>query len=182
MNIKIYKFSYGNNLNKALSILGFIIYNFIVGIFILFFIGLLISQINYKLEYLINANIMSIIKSFEIYASIIFLVSFIFQALLPQKVIIGNEMIKIKRHCLFFSPLMIFRGLNDTILINKITDIYRPISKDKFFQPIPVNVIDWDNMVIIKIDNSTETEYYVPVENSEEFIEQIKLLMEKSKK
>ena len=76
---------------------------------------------------------------------------------------------------------MIFRGLNDTILINKIADIYRPISKDKFFQPIPVNVIDWDNMIIIKINNSTETEYYVPVENSEEFIKQVKLLMEESK-
>lgn len=181
MNSKIYKFSYGNNLKKALSVLGFIIYNFIVGIFILFFIGLLISQINYKLECFINTNTMSIIKSFEIYASIIFLVLFVFQALLPQKVIIDNEMIKIKRHCLFFSPLMIFRGLNDTILINKIADIYRPISKDKFFQPIPVNAIDWDNMIIIKINNSTETEYYVPVENSEEFIKQVKLLMEESK-
>lgn len=77
---------------------------------------------------------------------------------------------------------MISRGFNDTILISEIKDVYRPSSKDKYLQPIPVNVIDWNNMIIIKLNNSLETIYYIPVENSDDFIEELNKRIKLSKK
>lgn len=71
---------------------------------------------------------------------------------------------------------MILRGFNDTILINQIDEIYRPKTKKKYLKPIPVGVIDWDNMVIIKINNSLGTEYYMPVKNSDDFIKEVNKL------
>lgn len=173
MEKKIYKFSYGNRFKKFISILVSFIYDFMISCALLFFVSLIISKINYELKFIINDNIMNIVTSMEIYAGFIFLCFFIIQAFLPQKVIINKQTIKVKRHCLFFSPLMIFRGFNDTILISQIKEIYRPTSKEKFFEPIPVNVIDWNNMVIIKINNSLETLYYMPIENSNDFIAEV---------
>ena len=76
--------------------------------------------------------------------------------LVPQIVIL-RKIVKVYRHCLFLNPFMIFRGFNDTILISQIKDVYRPKNKDKFLKPIPVNVIDWNNMLIIEINNSLNT-------------------------
>lgn len=42
------------------------------------------------------------------------------------------------------------------------------------FKPIPVGVVDWNNMVYIE---THVCRYYVPVENSDEFIKQIQSLM-----
>ena len=48
--------------------------------------------------------------------------------------------------------------------------------KEKYLKPIPVGVIDWDNMVIIKINNSLGTKYYMPVKNSDDFIKEVNKL------
>lgn len=173
MGEKIYKFSYGNRLKKFISMFIFSIYDFMIGCILLFIISLIVSKINYKLKFIISDNVMAIIKAIGIFVGIVLLCLFVIQAFLPQKVTVNDKMIKISRHCLFFSPLMISRGFNDTILISQIKEIYRPKNKDVFMEPIPVNVVDWDNMVIVKINNSMETLYYMPVENSDDFIAEV---------
>ncbi len=179
MDKKVYKFSYGNKFKKILSKFIMFIYNLYISVFILIAYAFIVSTINYELKYLLNDNSINVIKSVEIYAGTVWLFFFMIQAFLPQKVIIYDEKIKINRNCLFFNPLMIFRGFNDTIFINQIKEIYRPINKDKYLEPIPVNMIDWDNMVLIKKNNSLETIYYMPVEHSEKFIEEVSKRMEK---
>lgn len=171
MRIKVYKFSYGGSFKKFISKTISLIYNAFVGAFILFMLAIIVSQVNYLLSNIINDDIINLCKRIEVYLGAAFFLAFIIQSFFPQKVEISNGMIKIYRHCLFLSIFMISRGFNDTILFSQIEDIYRPENKDKFFEPIPVNVIDWDNMVIIK---TKLRHYYMPVENSDDFIEQIK--------
>lgn len=101
---------------------------------------------------------------------------FIIPSFFKQKIELTDKIVKVYRHCLFFYPFMILRGFNDTILINQIDEIYRPTTKEKYLKPIPVGVIDWDNMVIIKINNSLGTEYYMPVKNSDDFIKEVNKL------
>lgn len=167
MNIKTYKFSYGSTLKKIISKTVWFLHNAFIGVFILIIFAYIISEMNYLLKDLISDNVMDICKRIEVYFAIVIYVAFLILAFLPQKVEVSNDMIKIYRHCLFFSFFMISRGFNDTILFSQIEEVYRPVNKDKFFEPIPVNVIDWDNMVIIKTKSKY---YYVPVENSEDFI------------
>lgn len=173
MNEKIYKFSYGNKVKEFISISVFALYNLMWGCILLLVLWMLLSKINYDLKAFINDDVLTVVKMIEVYASAVSLFVFVIQAFLPQSVKVDKQIIRINRHCLFIDVFFIFRGFNDTILINQIKQIYRPIDRDKFHQPIPVNAIDWNNMVIIELDNSTETRYYVPVENSEEFIKDI---------
>lgn len=173
MIIKTFHFSYGSNFKKAISKIVSFIYNTMVCMFILFIYSLIIATINYKLKYQINDINLNIIKIFEICLGVAISIYILIPSFLPQKVVISEKIIKVYRHCLFLNPFMIFRGFNDTILISQIKDVYRPKNKDKFLKPIPVNVIDWNNMLIIEIDNSLNTEYYIPVENSNEFIDEV---------
>lgn len=170
MNKKTYKFSYGGTLKKIISKTISLIYNIFIGIIILLIFAFIVSEINYLLKDLIDENIMNICKKIDVYLGI-FIFGFItIPSFFPQKVKVSNGMIKIYRHCLFLSFFMISRGFNDTILFSQIKEVCRPVNKDKFFEPIPVNVIDWDNMVIIKTKSKS---YYVPIENSDGFIEEI---------
>ena len=173
MDKKTYKFSYGNNLKKYLSKFCFLFYNLIISAFLLVIIGIIVAKINYELKAILPDGIISVIKAVELYAAIPFVCFFIVLSFLPQKVVISNGKIKVYRHCLFLNIIMIFRGFNDNIPISKIKEVFRPENKNKFLQPIPVNFIDWDNMVIIKLNNALETRYYIPVENSEDFIEEV---------
>lgn len=173
MDKKTYKFSYGNNFKKYSSKFIFFIYNLIISNLLLMIIGTILSRINYELKAILPEEIISIIKVVEIYAAIPFVGFFIVSSFLPQKAVISNGKIKVYRHCLFFNFIMIFRGFNDNIPISKIKEVYRPNNKNTYLQPIPVCAIDWDNMVIITLDNASETRYYIPVENSEDFIEEV---------
>lgn len=179
MSSKTYEFSYGGNIKKFLSKTVSLIYNSIIGGIVLFVFMFLISEINYRLKFLVNDDTFHVFKIIEILLGIAILSVFIIPSFFQQKVEISEKMIKVYRHCLFFSIFMIRRGFNDTILISQIKEVYRPTCKDKFFQPIPVNVIDWDNMVIIKLNNSLETIYYIPVKDSENFITEVNRKIEK---
>lgn len=170
MNKKIYKFSYGGNFKKFLSKFLSLIYNIFVGLFVLLILAFIVSEINYLLSNLINDSIINFCKRIEVYSGILVLGYFIVPSFFPQKVEMTDNIIKVKRHCLFLSVFMIFRGFNDTILISQIEKIYRPTNKDKFFEPIPVNVIDWDNMIIIE---TQLRDYYIPVEHSNDFINEV---------
>lgn len=173
MGTKTYSFSYGSIIKKVLSKIISLIYNLFVGVLVLVILAFIISQINFNLKDLFSENVLGIIKKLEIYCGVIIFSIFIIPSFLPQKAEIREDVVKVYRHCLFLSIFMIFRGFNDTILIRQIEEVYRPVKKDKFFEPIPVNVIDWDNMVIIKMNNSLGTEYYIPVQNSEDFIKEV---------
>lgn len=102
----------------------------------------ILTRINVELELFLSEKIFHVIKYIEVYAGAAILLIFIIVSFLPQKAVITPYEIKIYRHYLFLNPLLIFRGFNDNIQINKIEKIYRPESKDKFLKPIPVNVID----------------------------------------
>lgn len=173
MNSKIYEFSYGSTVKKVISKCISLIYNIMISGIVVFIFTLIFTNINYNIKNMIYDDILNLIIIIEIGICIVISASFIIPSFFKQKVELSDRIVKVYRHCLFFSPFMIFRGFNDTILINQIDEIYRPISKDKFFEPIPVNVIDWDNMVIIKINNSLGTKYYMPVKNSDNFIKEI---------
>lgn len=168
MNIKTYNFSYGSVFKKFISKTVSFLYNTLVGVFVLLIFAFIFSGINYRLKGFIDENYLDIIRRIEVYSFVIAYIGvFIFPSFLKQKVDVSDNMIKIQRNCLFFSVFMIFRGFNDIILISKITDIHRPIKKDAYMQPIPVGIIDWDNLVIIETESSY---YYAPVENSKLFI------------
>lgn len=175
---QIYYFSYGNNIKKFISKFISLIYNFFIGIFILFLFSLIVAKVNLLLKDLVSDSILNIVNRVEVYLGVLFIIVFIIPSFLPQKVEIKEKTINIYRHCLFLSVFMFSRGFNDTILISQIRKIYIAESRDKFFKPIPVNVIDWENMVIIE----TETKiYYAPVKNSEGFIEEVNKRIEEIK-
>jgi hypothetical protein len=165
-----YYFTYGGTFKKILSKFISLLYNALVGCIVIFVLALILSEINYLIKDILSDNVMNILKRIEIYLSSIVLVAFIIPSFLPQKVEIKCNTVKIHRHCLFLSVFMISRGFNDTIPINSIENIYIAKSKDKFFEPIPVNFVDWNNMVVIEAKNK---HYYAPIENSDEFIEKI---------
>lgn len=173
MKTKIYEFSYGSTLKKVISKSISLMYNMMINGIILFIYVLLITAVNDRLKHLIGHDILELFRIIEIGLAIVISSVFFIPPFFKQKVEISEKIVKIRRHCLFFSPLMIYRGFNDTILISQIDEIYRPTSKDKLFEPIPVNVVDWDNMVIIKLNNSLGTTYYMPVKNSDDFINEM---------
>lgn len=173
MNIKTYKFSYGGILKKIISKTVSLFYNTMVSGIVLLVYFFIVSEMNFRLKNLIDDSIISIFQTIEVYLGIVICSIFIVPSFFQQKVEISENIVKVYRHCLFLSVFMIFRGFNDTILISQIKEIYRPKNKDKFFEPIPVNIIDWDNMVIIKMNDSLGTIYYIPVENSDDFIVEV---------
>lgn len=181
MNTNVYKFSYGGSVRKILSKFISLMYNFLLGIFTLIIFAFIMSEINYIFKDFLSDMILDVLKQIEVYLGIVVLVLFIISTFLPQKVEVRAGTIKIHRHCLFLSVFMIFRGFNDTIPIRSIKEIYIARSKDKFFEPIPVNVIDWENMVIIETESRY---YYAPVHNAEKFINDVNqrraMLTEKS--
>lgn len=142
----------------------------------MFIVISIFTNINYYIKNIIDDDILNLIKEIEIGICIVLPAFFIIPSFFKQKVELSDKIVKVYRHCLFFSPFMIFRGFNDTILISQIDEIYRPTTKEKYLKPIPVGVIDWDNMVIIKINNSLGTKYYMPVKNSDDFIKEINKL------
>ncbi len=168
--IKTYNFSYGGTFKKFISKTISFIYNALIGTFFLIIFAFVIAEMNYLLRDLINNTTMNVLNRIEVYLGIVILSIFIIPSFFPQKVEISNDLIKIRRHCLFLSVFMISRGFNDSILISQITEVCRPKNKDKFFEPIPVNIIDWDNIVIIRTKYKY---YYAPVEDSEKFIRKV---------
>ena len=178
MDKKIYKFSYGGRFKKFISKTVSLVYNFFAGCIFLLIYAFILTRINGELELFLSEKILHVIEYIEVYAGVATLLIFIIMSFLPQKAVITPNKIKIYRHYLFLNPLLIFRGFNDNIQINKIEKIYRPESKDKFLKPIPVNVIDWKNMVLIEAGLRT---YYVPLEKSDEFIAEVNKRISESK-
>lgn len=149
MDKKIYKFSYGGRFKKSISKTVSLVYNFFVGCIFLLIYASILTRINSELKLFLSEKFLHIIQYIEVCAGTATLLIFIIMSFLPQKAVITPYEIKIYRYYLFLNPLLIFRGFNDNIQFNKIEKIHRPKSKDKFLKPIPVNVIDWKNMVLI---------------------------------
>lgn len=138
----------------------------------------ILTRINGELELFLSEKILHVIEYIEVYAGVATLLIFIIMSFLPQRVVITPYEIKTYRYYLFLNPLLILRGFNDNISFSKIEKIYSPKSKDKFLKPIPVNMIDWKNMVLTESGLRT---YYVPIEKSDEFIAEVNKRISESK-
>lgn len=171
MNTKIYKFSYGGTFKKFLSKIIMLFANLLLVLLIAFISLWIFGSINYGLEhYIFDADIPRIVIWIEIVLCSIVVVFFVIQPFLPQKVELYDNIIKVQRHCI----IGFFRGFNDTILIANIHDICVEEDKDLGRLPkiMPVAIIDWDNLVRIEMQ-SGRLLYYIPVENSKEFINEV---------
>lgn len=171
MDIQTYKFSYGGTFKKILSKFLMSFANFFIIPIILLTLLFIFSNINHYLKsYTFTADILNIIKWIEIILSSIILGFLVIQPYLPQKVEIHNNIIKVYRHCL----INFHRGFNDTILIDKIAEIRIEEKQNLGNLPriMPVAVIDWDNLVRIEMETGILL-YYIPVENSNEFIAEV---------
>ena len=127
------------------------------------------GNLNLKLKNLdINVVLLDVIKIIELIVGVLSLALTIVQALLPQKVELFEKTINVYRH-----TVSIF-GFNDTILIKNIERVYLSENKNyNLVKSIPVGVVDWDNLVVIKMQTGRRLFYCVPIENSEEFIEEV---------
>lgn len=182
MNKITYEFSYDGKVKIFLSKLIILLYNCFCGLIFNFIFAYIVFDINLWLINRVAEGIMDKIKLIEICFGIAVMLVLIFISFLPQKVKIVNDKIKVYRHCIFLLPFDIWKGFNDNISIDKIDNISLTNRKEVghilFFEPIPVGFIDWKNMVII---NTKRSCYYIPVKNSDDFIKQVNLRMERIK-
>lgn len=157
-------------------------YNCACGFLFVYIFAYIVSDINLGLIDRVDERIMHKIKFCEICFAIIVMLVFIFISFLPQKAIIKSDKIKVYRHCIFLLPFDIWKGFTDNISIDKIESIYITNRKDlggfPRYEPIPVAVSDWKNMVRI---NTELNWYYIPVKNSEDFIKQVNMRRERIK-
>lgn len=171
MNKKVFRFSYGNSWKKFETKSTILFINSLSSIFTIAIF--LISISNSKLEQILFEIFSDAGGAVQIFFAIIIFAYFNVNSFLPQKVILTKDVIKIKRHFIFFDILTIYRGFNDTIKIDKITKIEIDKDRDPRWFTLPVfslnGRLDWDNMVVIETNHKWH--YYAPVENSAEFIE-----------
>lgn len=177
MDIK-YKFSYGNFINFFLSQFIIISYHFFTILFLLFLVFIVFGNI----ENLFNEQerICIIIRILSASLVILWQIYLIIILFIPKKAIITHNFIKIRRYFLNISYLL--RGFNDEIFIKDIIDCKKYSGKRYRFDrtgPYAIFFFDWDNLIEIKTKDNKS--YLVPLQNSEEFIKQVKLLMEESK-
>lgn len=182
MNEITYVFSYGGKVKMFLSKSIILLYNCLCGFIIDYIFAYIVSDINHGLKNRVDEKIMNKMIFFEVCFGVIVMLVFIFISFLPQKVKIINDRVKVYRHCIFLLPFDIWKGFNDNINIGKIENIYITNRKDVGYllryEPIPVAFIDWENMIII---NTERSRYYIPVKNSEDFIKQVNMRMERIK-
>lgn len=176
-----YKFSYGNSIKYVISQIMI----FILNIFGIVFLNLSIFSLFYCIYSLFNWKNKKIFFVNEFIGLILF-ASFFTLSLcmiiqfLPKCVILNDDSVKIKRH--YLNPNYYIRGFNDKILIKKIVECkkyngYR-YRLDRSL-PYAVYYFNWDDLVEINTEN--EKRYLIPIKNSDDFIKQVNLRMERIK-
>ncbi|MBQ8981510.1 MAG: hypothetical protein IJ077_07870 [Eubacterium sp.] len=169
MDYKIYKFSYKSKANQVFSKVIMALLHLLaaaiadvalLGIF--YRISLLLQQTS------VTVGKVALITGILICAAIV--ISFVITPLLPQYASIGDSIVIVKSGCLLVGITMLFRSTY-TISINNIETV-EIISKDRCWRrALPVISCNWDDMVVIKTQRRN---YYIPVENSNEFIRELK--------
>lgn len=90
--------------------------------------------------------------------------------LIPQYATIGQSLVLIRSGSLFVSFTLLFRP-SYTIPINKIEKVEK-ISKERCWRrALPVISCNWNDMIVIRTERRN---YYIPIENSDEFIMELK--------
>lgn len=91
---------------------------------------------------------------------------------MPKRAIISDNFLKVKRHFLNFSYPC--RGFNDEIFIKDIIECKKYDGERYRFNrtgPYAVFYFDWDDLV--EINTKDDKTYLVPIQNSDEFIEEL---------
>lgn len=168
---KVYKFSYGGKFKKVLCKIIHFIYCSILGWLFLLLLAYVFSEINYLLKDVLNDNTLYVIKAIEVYFSLIAYIASLIPALLPQKVILDDYEVNIRRNLLFLG-MYFFRGFNDRIMYCEIVRVSkRRISPSQFrVTPISSAIFKMNDMVEIVTDKKS---YYVSVQNSDVFVEEL---------
>lgn len=165
-----YKFSYGSKLN-------FLIYGFILLVknmvmmllycaaaFYLCALAKYYSGNNQEL-----AKLISVVFFISIaYGCVLFLLTL----LLPKRVIIKQNVIRIKRYTL--NLFYLTYGFNDRIVIKDIVECKKYCGEKSFLNPsgpYAVYPLNWDDLV--EISTRKNKKYYVPVKNAETFIDEV---------
>lgn len=168
---KIYKFSYGGKFKKVLCKIIHFIYCSILGWLFLLLLAYVFSEINYLLKDVLNDNTLYVIKAIEVYFSLIAYIASLIPAFLPQKVILDDYEVNIRRNLLFFG-MYFFRGFNDRIMYCEIVRVSkRRVSLSEFrVTPVSSAIFKMNDMVEIVTDKKS---YYVSVQNSDVFVEEL---------
>lgn len=164
-----YKFSYGSNLN-------FLIYSFI-----LLFKNVLMLLLDFAAEFYLyglavyySENNLELVKLIAVlfYISIVYsCVLFLLTLFLSKRVIIKQNVIKIKRYTL--NLFYLTRGFNDRIVIKDIVECKKYCCEKSFLNssgPYAVYPLCWEDLVEITTD---KRKYLVPVKNAEEFVDEV---------
>jgi len=174
----VYKISYGSIFNLIFSQVFLGIYNFFAFLIVAFPLLCLYEEIESRFrDNYVLIKIITIVMTVIILVYALILCVFFF---LPKKAIIKNNFIIIKRYMLNFGYIL--RGFNDEIFIKEIVECttYRGAgySLDRS-GPYAVFFFDWDDLVKIK---TADNKYYlVPLQNSDEFVEEVNKRMQAAK-
>lgn len=171
-----YRFSYGSIFKFIFSQVILCIYNFFAFLIVAIPVALLYGEIEsiFRENYVLMKIITILMTIFILIFALILCVFFF----LPKKAVINSSFVTIKRYMLNFGYVL--RGFNDEIFIKEIAECKKYVG-DKYCldrsEPYAVFFFDWDSLVEIRtIDNKR---YFVPLKNSDDFIEEINKRREK---
>lgn len=168
---KVYKFSYGGTFRKILCKIIHFFYCACVGMLILYFLAFLFSELNYSVKDIFSEKVINVMTAIEIYFSLVVFIASLIPSFIPQKVIINDYEVKIRRNMIMLS-IYLLRGFNDNIMLCEIESVSKANLKlyDLRFTPLPSATFVLKDIVKIKTENKY---YYVSVENSDEFVEEL---------
>lgn len=177
--MKKYKFDYGTKTKQVISYLlsGLINYSFciLVGIvaFMCFMFVNSATDGNKMISY-----VFAIVGGVSFGASIIF---FIISLFATKEVLVNDYYIQVKKYRI--NPEFVFRGINEKIYFSTIYSCQLYVGKRiplyRGFRDYAVYYFNWNSLVEIK-DNQGR-KYYVPVQNPEEFVEEVNKRMQEAK-
>ena len=169
-----YKFDFGSSLKLIISYAWEFVGNIGLILISLMIMFALSSWLNPYSNYLIIKIILIIYSVITILADLFFL----FMIFIPKNIVLTDEKILVNRFC---SPLQTFvwdiRGINDRISYSEISYCQR-CTNLLWGSHIPFLIVNEKNVVEIKTKYKT---YFLPVKNSEDFIKQVNLRMERIK-
>lgn len=166
LNKRIYNFDFGNKTKQILSY--FLIWFSFIGLIIIltglrgYFCSVLTEKItNIKFAHLLSLTLKYAIDFFALYGLII--------QFIPKKIILDKKGIKVRRNCF----IRLTSGpFNDYIKYDniKVCRMNQPEDKYSRYLPLSFPFCNWDSVVVVE---ERFRRFYIPVKNSEEFIEEV---------
>lgn len=164
-----YKFSYGRKLN-------YLIYGFILFVKNMAMMLLYCAVIFYLCGIATyysgnNQDLTKLISTVYVISIVYICVLFLLTIFLPKRVIIKQNVIRIKRYTL--NLFYLTRGFNDRIVIKDIVECKKYYCEKSFLNssgPYAVYPLCWEDLVEITTD---KRKYLIPVKNAEEFVDEV---------